>query len=108
MEVLQIFLLFLIACFGSANWCYMGDSIMDRPIIISSLVGLVLGVQSGLTWRPIGTGVVGIYAIGVSLPSDVVSGAIIGTYVAMTTGTSFEVAAAVGLPQACSLPTSKR
>lgn len=43
MEVLQIFLLFLIACFGSANWCYMGDSIMDRPIIISSLVGLVLG-----------------------------------------------------------------
>lgn len=100
MEVLQIFLLFLIACFGSANWCYMGDSIMDRPIIISSLVGLVLGDfkagliiggQLELAW-------IGIYAIGVSLPSDVVSGAIIGTYVAMTTGTSFEVAAAVGLP----------
>lgn len=70
MEVLQIFLLFLIACFGSANWCYMGDSIMDRPIIISSLVGLVLGDfkagliiggQLELAW-------IGIYAIGVSLP----------------------------------------
>ena len=100
MEVMQIICLFLIACLGSANWCYAGDSLLDRPIIISSLVGavlgdfragLIIGGQLELAW-------IGIYAIGVSLPSDVVSGAIIGTYVAITTGTSFEVAAAVGLP----------
>ena len=100
MQAIQVLLLFLIACFGSANWCYMGDSIMDRPIIISSLVGLVLGdFQAGLViGGQLELAWIGIYAIGVSLPSDVVSGAIIGTYVAITTGTSFEVAAAVGLP----------
>ena len=49
MEVMQIVLLFLIACLGSANWCYCGDSLLDRPIIISSLVGTVLGdFQAGL------------------------------------------------------------
>ena len=100
MEVMQIVLLFLIACLGSANWCYCGDSLLDRPIIISSLVGTVLGdFQAGLIiGGQLELAWIGIYAIGVSLPSDVVSGAIIGTYVAITTGTSFEVAAAVGLP----------
>lgn len=100
MEVMQIICLFLIACLGSANWCYAGDSLFDRPIIISSLVGAVLGdFQAGLIiGGQLELAWIGIYAIGVSLPSDVVSGAIIGTYVAITTGTSFEVAAAVGLP----------
>ena len=75
MEVMQIVLLFLIACLGSANWCYCGDSLLDRPIIISSLVGTVLGdFQAGLIiGGQLELAWIGIYAIGVSLPSDVTS-----------------------------------
>lgn len=95
-------LLGLVYIFG---WCadnVFGASYMHRPIIICALTGLVMGhfdqglVIGGtmeLAWM-------GFLPYAGMITGEERIGAILGTYFAISTGNSFEVAIAIGLPAA--------
>lgn len=94
-------LLGLVYAFGWINYNAL-CTYMHRPIIICALTGLVLGdfttglVIGGtmeLAWM-------GLLPYAGMVTAEETMGAIFGTYFAITTGNSFEVAIAVGLPTA--------
>lgn len=97
----QTILIFLIAALGYLN-SFFGSSNTGRPLIMSTLVGLVLGdVKTGimvgatleLVW-------LGVFPIGASNPPDYVSGSIIGTAYVITTGIDAASACVLAIPVA--------
>lgn len=77
-----------------------GTPMVNRPIIISTLVGLVLGdLKSGLI---IGASLelvfMGAIQVGAAVPPDVLVGASLGTAFAIITGQGAEVALTLALP----------
>ncbi|MCC8027580.1 MAG: PTS sugar transporter subunit IIC [Clostridium sp.] len=90
----------LITTFGHMENKFFGNSLLNRPLVICPLIGLVFGdlytacVIGGtleFVWM-------GIMYINVSQPADVCSGAAIGTAFALMTGSSTEVALAISIP----------
>lgn len=97
---MTVLLIFLVCVFGQANAKFLGDSMMNRPIVICSLTGLVMGnFEMGLK---IGGSLelawLGLIYYGVSMPAEVVTGSAVGTYYAISTGNGFDVAVAIALP----------
>lgn len=94
---------FLVALVGAL--CYMesrlgGQHMLDRPIIIGPLVGLVMGdFQTGLilggqlelVWM-------GLVGIGTTTPPDVVVGSALATALAIKTGASWETTLTLAVP----------
>ena len=77
-----------------------GQHMLDRPIIIAPLVGLVMGDfktgliiggQLELVWM-------GLVGIGTSTPPDVVVGSALATAFAIKTGASYETTLALAIP----------
>ncbi len=98
--ILNAFLVSLVAFFGYCSNKFFGDSMLNRPLVTATLTGLVLGdLQTGLlmagtlelTWM-------GIMYLGMSMPSDVTAGAIIGTAFAILSGGDVSVALAISIP----------
>jgi PTS system mannose-specific IID component len=98
--LLKAFLLMLIAILAQASPRFLGCLFLDRPVVVSCLAGLALGdlhtglVMGGtleLIWM-------GVMYIGISVPSDVATGAIVGTAVAIFSSQSIDSAMAVSLP----------
>ncbi len=98
--ILQAFLLSVVAFFGYSSNKFLGDSMVNRPLVTASLAGLVLGdLQTGLvmagtlelTWM-------GVMYLGLSMPSDVTAGAIIGTAFAILSHSEASVALAISIP----------
>ncbi|MEG0959437.1 MAG: PTS sugar transporter subunit IIC [Erysipelotrichaceae bacterium] len=77
---IQAILIFLVACFCYSS-SFFGSTMWDRPIIVSALVGLVLGdLKTGIiVGGTLELVFLGAVPIGASNPPDMTSGAIIGT-----------------------------
>ena len=97
--LIQSLLIGFVALFGYAN-AIMGSSMLDRPLVISPLVGLVLGdLQMGimvgatleLVW-------LGAFPVGASNPPDMVSGTIIGASFVISSGSESGTAVALAVP----------
>lgn len=98
---LQALLIALVAAFGYSN-AMMGSSMLDRPLIISTLVGLVLGdittgIMVGATLELVWLGA---FPVGASNPPDMVSGTIIGASFVISSGSEPGTAVALAVPVA--------
>ena len=98
--IMEALLLSLVAFFAYCNNKFLGDGMFNRPLVTATLTGLVLGdlptglLMAGsleLTWM-------GIMYLGLSMPSDVAAGAIIGTAYAILSGADVSVALTVSIP----------
>lgn len=80
--------------------CGIGNSMIQRPIVMGPLVGLVLGdlamgLQVGATLE---LAFMGTQAIGSALPPEITAGGVLGTAFAITSGSGVEAAIALCLP----------
>lgn len=95
-------LLITVVAFIAYLHSYIGSTMINRPIIVAPMVGLVLGdlttgIQVGAALELIFLGAV---PIGASNPPDVTSGAIIGTAFVILTGQEVGAAVALAVPVA--------
>ena len=74
---MDILLIFLISCFSYSNW-FLGKSMLDRPLITGTIVGLAFGdLASGcIIGATIELALMGAQGIGAAAPPDVISGGI--------------------------------
>ena len=99
--MVQAILLGLVAMLGNAEYL-LGTSLLSRPIIMGTLTGLVLGdIPTGVTLgATLELAFMGAFSIGASIPPEMISGTVLGTAFAITTGSGAETALTVGLPVA--------
>ncbi len=89
----------LVALFGYLE-CAIGNSMVQRPIVMGPLIGLVLGdLQTGLlVGATLELAFMGNVTIGAALPPEITAGGILGTAFAITSGSGADVALALALP----------
>lgn len=97
--MLQAFLLGLIAFFGKCDLA-TGTNMIQRPIVLGTLVGLVLGdLQQGII---IGATLelffLGAVSVGAYIPPNVIVGGVLGTAFAISLGQGTEVAVTLAFP----------
>lgn len=99
--MLNTILIGLVALFGFLE-CGIGNSMVQRPIVLGPLVGIILGdVQTGLAvGATLELAFMGSQAIGAALPPEITAGGILGTAFAITSGSGADVAVALALPLA--------
>ena len=80
--------------------CGVGNSMIQRPIVMGPLVGLVLGdVNAGLAvGATLELAFMGNVTIGAALPPEIAAGGILGTALAIVSGNGTEAALALALP----------
>lgn len=96
---IQVILIILIA-FLAYMHCYMGSTMHNRPIIVATLVGLVLGdLQTGIiVGATLELVFMGAFPIGASNPPDFVSGTIISTAYIILSGSEVTAAVVLAVP----------
>ncbi|TGY65746.1 PTS sugar transporter subunit IIC [Dubosiella muris] len=99
--LIQSILLGLVAMLGNAEYL-LGTCLLSRPLIMGTFTGIVLGdielgVKIGATME---LAFMGAFSIGASIPPEMISGTVLGTAFAITTGSGAETALAIGLPVA--------
>ncbi len=97
---IQAVLLGCVAILGVMDGRWMGITMVDRPLVTCSLVGLILGdLQAGIL---IGASLelifLGNVAIGASTPPDIVTGSIIACAFAILSGKGTEAALTLAMP----------
>lgn len=99
--MLQAILLGLVAMLGNAEFL-LGTSLLSRPLVMGTLTGVVLGdIPAGVTLgATLELAFMGAFSIGASIPPEMISGTVLGTAFAITTGSGAETALTVGLPVA--------
>lgn len=99
--MLQAILLGLVAMIGNAEYLF-GTSLLSRPIVMGALTGIVLGdIPTGVSLgATLELAFMGAFSIGASIPPEMISGTVLGTAFAITTGAGPETALTVGLPVA--------
>ncbi|EED2265085.1 PTS mannose/fructose/sorbose/N-acetylgalactosamine transporter subunit IIC [Listeria monocytogenes] len=83
-------LLALAAMLANGEYLF-GSSMLSRPLVTCTLAGLIMGATLELAF-------VGSFSIGASIPPEIISGSILGTAFAISTGESTAVALALGIP----------
>lgn len=80
--------------------CGLGNSMIQRPIVMGPLVGLVLGdVQTGLAvGATLELAFMGNVTIGAALPPEITAGGILGTALAISSHGGTEAALALAIP----------
>ncbi len=98
--VVQALLLGLLAGIGIWDGRVLGQTMLERPIVLGPLVGLILGnVPLGITMgASVELVMMGIVGIGSATPPDVVSGSILATAFAIMSGLDTGTAIALALP----------
>ncbi len=96
---MQALLVGIVAFVGFLE-CGIGNSMIQRPIVMGPLVGLVLGdltmgLQVGATLE---LAFMGSQAIGSALPPEITAGGVLGTAFAITSGGGIEAAIVLCLP----------
>ncbi|OPJ60400.1 PTS mannose/fructose/sorbose/N-acetylgalactosamine transporter subunit IIC [Clostridium oryzae] len=96
---METLLIGIIAIVGYCEY-FLGTQMIQRPIVMGTLVGLALGdLQKGLI---IGASIelvfMGVASIGAAIPPEVTAGGILGTAFAIKSGSGPEVALALALP----------
>ena len=97
--LMQALLVGLVAAFGTLDTA-LGTSYIQRPIVLGPLVGLVLGdLETGLI---IGANLellfMGAISVGAYIPPDVITGGVLATAFAISTGSGLEAAYALAMP----------
>src|SRR5258708_35616816 len=92
-------LITLIAMFGHSE-DFLGTTLINRPLVLGPLVGLVLGDLSqgiiiGATLELIFMGNI---KVGAAIPPDVITGGVLGTAFAIMSGKGPAIALALALP----------
>lgn len=97
--MLQAFLIFVVAFIGFLE-CGVGNSMIQRPIVMGPLVGLVLGdLHTGLiVGATLELAFMGNITIGAALPPEITAGGILGTAFAIKTGSGAAAALALAIP----------
>lgn len=97
--VVQALLIGLVAAFGQLTYG-LGTSMIDRPIVLGPLVGLVLGnpTQGIMIGATLELFFVGAVSVGAYLPPDMITGGVLATAFAIATGKGTEAAIALALP----------
>ena len=98
---IQALLVGLIVFIGKADY-FVGTAMLERPIVLGALVGVVLGnislgVQLGFQLE---LAFMGMQAIGASVPPDMVVGSVLGTAFAISTGGGIDTALTIAMPAA--------
>ena len=98
--LIQNTLIALVAYISQLDERYLGASMMNRPIIIGPIVGLILGdLQKGtLIGAALEAMFIGIVTIGAALPPDVGVASTIATALAIQSGASTNVAVTLAMP----------
>ena len=99
MLLTQTLLIFVVAAIGYLN-SSLGSSLLNRPLVLSALVGLVLGdmetgIKVGATLELVWLGAM---AVGASNPPDMTSGSVIGCGYVIATGSDVAAAVALAVP----------
>lgn len=97
--VLQTILITLVAILGKCEYL-LGTSLIQRPIIMGALTGLVMGdLQAGVIMgATLELAFVGAVSIGAYIPPDMLSGTILGVAFAIKAGMGAEAALTLGMP----------
>lgn len=92
-------LLALVAMLGNAEY-FLGTSMLSRPIIMGTLAGLIMGdLQAGIIiGATLELAFLGSFSIGASIPPEVISGSVLGTAFAISTGEGTAIALTLALP----------
>ncbi|EEI85846.1 PTS system sorbose-specific iic component [Anaerococcus lactolyticus ATCC 51172] len=97
---IQALLIGIVSGIGILDGRILGQLMLDRPLVLGALVGLILGdLKSGiiigaqleLIWM-------GVAGIGAATPPDIVTGGVLGTAFAIISGKGAEIALAVAVP----------
>ncbi|NBK97581.1 MAG: PTS sugar transporter subunit IIC [Erysipelotrichia bacterium] len=99
MLLTQTILLTLVALLAKSEYL-LGTSLIQRPIVIGPLVGLIMGdLIAGITMgATLELAFIGAVSIGAYIPPDMISGTILGIAFAINAGTGAESALALGMP----------
>jgi fructoselysine/glucoselysine PTS system EIIC component len=78
----------------------LGTSLLSRPLVSGLLVGLVMGdVKTGIIMgATLELAFIGSFSVGAAIPPDVVTGGVLGTAFAISSGAGPETALLLGLP----------
>lgn len=90
----------LVLAFGIFSDNGLGDPMLKRPLVMAALTGLVLGdLEAGIRMgAELELVFLGITNIGGTVPSDAMTGSVLGTAFAIITGSGSEVALALAVP----------
>ena len=97
--MIQTILIGIVAFIGFLE-CGLGNSMIQRPIVMGPLVGMVLGdFQTGLVvGATLELAFMGNVTIGAALPPEITAGGILGTALAISVGGGTEAALALAIP----------
>ncbi len=92
-------LLGLIAALGILDGRLLGVSMIDRPLVMCALTGLVCGnLHEDSDWRYAGAYFLGNVAIGAAHPPDIVTGSVLATAFSIMSGRGPEAALTIAIP----------
>lgn len=97
--MIQAILLGLVAMLGNAEYL-LGTSLLSRPLVMGALTGIVMGdVPTGVALgATLELAFMGAFSIGASIPPEMISGTVLGTAFAISTGSGAEAALTLALP----------
>lgn len=97
--MLQAILLGLISMLGNAEYLF-GTSCLSRPLVMGALTGIVMGdIPTGVALgATLELAFMGAFSIGASIPPEMISGTVLGTAFAISTGSSAETALTLAIP----------
>lgn len=97
--ILKTFLIFIVALIGYSD-AFTGTSLIQRPLVMGMLTGLVLGdLKDGIFMGgAMELAMVGSVSIGAYIPPDMVSGTILGTALAIQAHADSAAALTLGIP----------
>lgn len=99
MEIYQVLLISVVASFGKVTEI-LGGFMIDRPIVLAPLVGLILGdLNQGLVMgAALELIFLGVVSIGGATPSDANMGSVLGCAFAISMNQGTEIALALAVP----------
>jgi len=97
--MLQAILLGLISMLGNAEYL-LGTSCLSRPLVMGALTGIVMGdIPTGVVLgATLELAFMGAFSIGASIPPEMISGTVLGTAFAISTGSGAETALTLAIP----------
>lgn len=97
--IVKTILIFLIGVLGYSEWL-TGTSYLQRPIVLGTLTGLVMGdMQAGIIMgATLELAMIGAVSIGAYDPPDLIPGTIVGVSLAISSGAGPEAALTLGIP----------
>ena len=97
--MLQAILLGLISMLGNAEYLF-GTSCLSRTLVMGALTGIVMGdIPTGVALgATLELAFMGAFSIGASIPPEMISGTVLGTAFAISTGSGAETALTLAIP----------